>query len=388
MQNTKTSSHRHSDPSANAASASPIAYVLPTRNRPEALTRTLAALGALPPHSAEVIVVDNNSDRTPDAAHELENGIPVRLIRLDENAGAAARNVGAHASDPAASWIVMLDDDSNPTSDAFVRALARVPQDVLAVSADIHLPAEKRREDGGLPEVFIGCGAALRRDAFLAAGGYDPAFNYYAEEYDLAARLMLMGGRILFDPLFHVEHHKVTAGRDKGLILGRLIRNNGWVTQRYAPEDRRRAELRHLRARYRTIAAREGVTEGFGAGLLELRQTIRTQTRRAMTPEMHDRFTGAAQAIGAVQHAMWDRPFHNAAIISRGKNDWAVERALFESGVSIACDPADAEVLVVGTMSPGPMIDATLRAYRDYPGRRVLVPWLGAGVRGACSLAA
>lgn len=34
------------------------------------------------------------------------------------------------------------------------------------------------------------------------------------------------------------------------------------------------------------------------------------------------------------------------------------------------------------------MIDATLRAYRDYPGRRVLVPWLGAGVRGACSLAA
>jgi GT2 family glycosyltransferase len=352
------------------------------------LARTLDAIGALPPHDAEVIVVDNASDRVPDVAHELANGIGVKLIRLEENAGAAARNVGAHASDPRSRWIVMLDDDSHPVSTEFLSALARMPDDVLAVSADIHLPAERRREDGGLPEVFIGCGVALRRDAFLASGGYDPAFNYYAEEYDLAARLMLMGGRVTLEPSFIVHHHKVSTGRDKGLILGRLVRNNGWVSQRYTPESRRRAELRHNRTRYRAIAKKEHATAGFAAGLVELRRTIRAQTRRAMTLEMHDRFTGAAQALDAVQHAMWDRAFRTAAIIARGKNDWAVERALFESGVSAACDPSDAEVLVIGTMSPGPMIDATIRAHRDYPGRRVITPWLGAGVRRASGLAA
>ncbi|MBX3361383.1 MAG: glycosyltransferase [Phycisphaeraceae bacterium] len=365
-----------------------LAYVLPTRNRPEVLARTLAALGALPRHDAEVIIVDNDSDRVPQVARELANGIPVRLIRMDENAGAAARNVGVHASDPSAAWIVMLDDDSHPISTDFVGVLGGMAGDVLAVSADIHLPAERRREDGGLPEVFIGCGVAVRRDAFLASGGYDHSFNYYAEEYDLAARLMLMGGRVVFEHRFVVHHHKVTAGRDKGVILGRLIRNNGWVTQRYAPEERRRAELRNLRQRYRGIAIKERATEGFGAGLVELRRTIRGQTRRAMPVPLHDRFTGAAQALEAVRDAMWERAFRTAAIICRGKNDWAVERALFESGVSIACDPSEADALVIGTMSPGPMIDAAVRAFREFPERRVLTPWLGAGVRRVPGLAA
>lgn len=388
MRHTKTSSLRHSDSSANSAFSSPIAYVLPTRNRPEVLARTLAALGALPRHDAEVIIVDNDSDRVPEVARELANGVPVRLIRMDENAGAAARNVGVHASDPGAGWIVMLDDDSYPISTDFVGVLGGMAGDVVAVSADIHLPAERRREDGGLPEVFIGCGVAVRRDAFLASGGYDQAFNYYAEEYDLAARLMLMGGRVVFEHRFVVHHQKVTAGRDKGVILGRLIRNNGWVTQRYAPEERRRAELRNLRQRYRAIAIKERATEGFGAGLVELRRTIRGQTRRAMPTPLYDRFTGEAQASEAVRHAMWERAFRTAAIIARGKNDWAVERALFESGVSIACDPSEADALVIGTMSPGPMIDAALRAFREFPERRVVTPWLGAGVRRVPGLAA
>ncbi|MBX3315409.1 MAG: glycosyltransferase [Phycisphaeraceae bacterium] len=375
MQKTKDSSLRYSASSANSAFSSPITYVLPTRHRPEILSRTLAALGALPRHDAEVIIVDNASDRLPKVERTLANGIGTRVIGLDENAGAAARNVGVHASDPASKWIVMLDDDSHPISTDFVGVLGGMAGDVLAVSADIHLPAERRREDGGLPEVFIGCGVAVRRDAFLASGGYDHSFNYYAEEYDLAARLMLMGGRVVFEHRFVVHHHKVTAGRDKGVILGRLIRNNGWVTQRYAPEERRRAELRHLRARYRAIAEKEGVTEGFGAGLVELKRTIRGQTRRAMTPEMHDRFTGAAQALEAVRHAMWERAFRTAAVIARGKNDWAVERALFECGVSIACDPGEAEVLVIGTMSPGPMIDGVLRAAGEMRSQRIIAPW-------------
>lgn len=355
-----------------------LAYVLPTRNRPEILSRTIAALGSLPAHNAEVIIVDNASDQAPVVNRTLANGIGVRMIGLDENAGAAARNVGAHASDPGARWIVMLDDDSHPTTIGFLDALAHAPGDVLAVSADIHLPAQKRREDGGLPEVFIGCGVAIRRDAFLASGGYDHAFNYYVEEYDLAARLMLMGGRVAFDPSFVIHHYKVTSGRDTNLILERLIRNNGWVTQRYCPETERRAELRRLRTRYRAIAEKENALPGFTRGLLELRRTRAAQLRRQMPREIYDRFTGLAHARDAIRAAIWERPFRTAAIVARGKNDWAVESALFECGVSIAHDAAEADALVVGTMSPGPMIDAALRAVSEMPTRRVIVPWRAA----------
>lgn len=352
--------------------------MLPTRNRPEILSRTLAALGSLPAHNAEVIIVDNASDQPPKVERALANGIGVRVIGMDENAGAAARNVGVHASEPGARWIVMLDDDSHPVSIRFLESLANATSDVLAVSADIHLPAHKRREDGGLPEVFIGCGVAIRRDAFLASGGYDHAFNYYVEEYDLAARLLLMGGRVAFHPSFVVHHHKVTAGRDMNLILERLIRNNGWVTQRYCPEPERRAELRRLRTRYRAIAEKEDAVTGFTRGLLELRRTRALQQRRQMPREIYDRFTGLAHAREAIRAAIWERPFRTAALVASGKNDWAVERALFECGVSIAQDASEADALVVGTMSPGPMIDAAIRAGREMPTRRVIVPWRAA----------
>src|SRR5258706_488360 len=87
---------------------------------------------------------------------------------------------------------------------------------------------------------FAGGGVAIRRDAFLDLGGYDPSFGYYAEEYDLAARMLLAGFRIQFDRWFRVEHHKVWLNRSMDTILAHLVRNNGWVAQRYAPDEYRR----------------------------------------------------------------------------------------------------------------------------------------------------
>ena len=74
--------------------------------------------------------------------------------------------------------------------------------------------------------LFIGCGVAVRREAFRALGGYDTAFNYYAEEYDLAARMILAGGRVAFEQDFRVTHAKDARGRNMDLILARLVRNN------------------------------------------------------------------------------------------------------------------------------------------------------------------
>lgn len=370
-----------------------ISYIIPTRDRPERLSLTLHALAALKghPRSAEVVIVDNASQFPPTPPEQLANGLRVRTIYRSSNEGAASRNVAVEMADPASEWIVMLDDDSHPVDTGFIRRLIRAPADVAAVSADIYLPGLARRESGGLPEVFIGCGVAIRRQVFLELKGYDAAFNYYAEEYDLAARMMLAGYRIAFDPWFRVEHHKVASGRDMNTIMARLVRNNGWVMQRYAPEHARRQQIREQRTRYRAIATKEAALRGFGEGLLELRRTIQQQERRPMPQPMFDRFTGLAQAREALGAAHRVRPFSTARVVDEGKNGWVVRKALAELSVNVvnpwpyagdqhpAAELQDPEVLVIGSMSPGPMLDAYERRTLRLPGgptKRIIAPWV------------
>ncbi|MFM9995479.1 MAG: glycosyltransferase family 2 protein [Phycisphaerales bacterium] len=362
-----------------------ISYVMPTRDRPERLMQTLDALGALRGHDdgGEVVIVDNASRPPPEPPARLANGMAVRVISLSTNGGAASRNVGVGESAPRAEWVVMLDDDSYPADTGFLRRLGRMHPDVAAVSADIYLPGLARRESGGLPEVFVGCGVAIRRKVFLDLGGYDAAFGYYAEEYDLAARMIAAGLRIVFDPWFRVEHHKVAQGRDMNIILARLIRNNGWVMERYAPESLRRAMLRDLRRRYRAIARKESALPGYAQGLTELRRTIRAQARAPMPRELFERFMGLSQAREALHREMTAERFATAQVVDEGKNGWVVRRALAELGVRVINDPVDPhpltapDALVIGTMSPGPMLDAYERrtALPVRRGPRVIAPW-------------
>lgn len=355
-----------------------ISYVLPTRDRPERMQQTLDAIARLGDHAvcggAEVIVCDNASAVPPEVPAKLDSGVRVRLQRVGCNLGAAARNIGVELSSSKSQWIVMLDDDSAPRNADFAGALASQPDDVAAVMADIHLPVAGRREDGGLPEVFIGCGVAIRRSAFLEVGGYDHAFGYYAEEYDLAAKFLQRGWRVVFEPSFVVDHWKVTAGRDMNLILRRLVRNNAWVMQRYAPEDQRRSALREIRRRCRRIATRENALEGFAAGLRDVRSTLREQSRTPMEPELFDRFTGLTAARTALWAEFRSKPFRSAMIVDEGKNAWAVRQALAELGVTIVQDQ-DADVRVIGTMSPGPMLDALARGRGASADGRIIAPW-------------
>ena len=357
-----------------------LSYIIPTRDRPERLRATLDALAHLDPHDAEVIIVDNDSEQRALLPASIGD-MPVRTILLHENMGAAARNLASASA--RGEWLVMLDDDSHPLDVSFVRAIAEQPAEVWAVMADIFLARStsggcRARESGGLPEVFVGCGVAIRREIFESLGGYDPTFGYYAEEYDFSARLIRSGGLVAFEPEFRVLHHKESRGRDMGLILGRLVRNNGWVMRRFAPASERRERLRETLRRYHSIAQREEALRGYDAGLRELRRTIRTQARTPLTTGQWERFTGLAHARDAIQAALAERAFRTAAVVEEGKNCWAVVRALSEAGVRLCADRDDAEVLVIGTLSPGPLLDAVDRAGNPMHGQRVIVPWLGA----------
>jgi GT2 family glycosyltransferase len=363
-----------------------ISYILPTRDRPECLARTLAALGSLPAHEAEVIVVDNASEPGASVPTRLDNGIPTKALRRERNEGAAARNAGARASEAASEWLVMLDDDSHPMDLGHLRALNEQPADVAAVGAEIFLARTPggssiapalRREAGGLPEVPIGCGVAYRREAFLGAtiagtAGYDPRFGFYAEEYDLAARLILAGHRIVMDRRFAVMHEKTPAGRSMETILRRLVRNNAWVMRRYAPSPVRGAEVRRTMARYARIAWKERAVLGYVAGLAETVGTLHRQPRSEMNAAQWDRFTGKGACRRTLLRAWAERRFESAAIIAPGKNEHLVREALEEMGVRVVEEAGGAEALVVGTLSPGPALNAYEFLASD---PRVVAPW-------------
>jgi len=356
-----------------------LSYVLPTRDRPDVLHRTLDALAALGEHDAEIIIADNASREPPPVPTHLSNGIPVHLLRLARNHAAAARNLAAREVHRRSQWIIMLDDDSHPLDLGHLRAVAQASPDTAVIAAEIFLPPgrdaprHQTREQGGLPEVFIGCGVAVRTHLFNALAGYDDSFDYYAEEYDLAARLINAGHRIELDRRFRVLHEKNTAGRNFSRIVRNLVRNNAWVAQRYAPESERQAEIKRHITRYAAIAKKEHSLAGYSRGLIDLLTTLDAQPRREMSRGAWDRFTGLAACRAALARSHAVLPLRRVAIVARGKNDWAVVKALTELNIEIVHE-SDADTLVVGTLSPGPMLDAAERlTARDT--RRVVLPW-------------
>lgn len=352
-----------------------LTYIIPTRDRPEVLQRTLAQIASLGEHDAEVIIADNASQHVPQVGRELSSGVPVRLLRLRENHAAAARNLAAREASRRSQWIVMLDDDSAPLDLGVLRAVAQAAPEVAAVAAEIFLgpDAPTCREQGGLPEVFIGCGVAIRTRLFNTLGGYDSEFDYYAEEYDLAARLILAGWQITLDRRFRVRHEKITRGRDFSRIVRNLVRNNAWVAQRYAPERERLSEIRNHIARYAAIARKEHALAGYARGLTDLLGTLDAQPRTPMNQSQWDRFTGLA-ACRTTLHAQHARePFGPTAVVAPGKNEWAVRRILDELDIEVVPE-SEAKTLVIGTLSPGPMLDA-LDAWRTRDTRRILTPW-------------
>ena len=351
-----------------------VSYITCTRNRREELTRTILTLDALhkdAPNDAEFVIADNASDE-PITDWLPDTGMAVRVVRLDTNKAAAARNDAAETAEH--DWLVMLDDDSAPKGLGHLQAIARAGERTAALMADITLP-DGSRERGGLPEVLVGCGAAVRRSAYLDVGGYDPSFHFAAEEPDLCAKLISAGWHLEFDPWFRVLHHKTPANRDLNRMLRLLTRNQGVIIERTTPDaDRQFLRNDHIR-RCHWIAAKENALDGFAQGLAEFRAMRSGIDRRPMTQAHFDRFVGLHHAREAMRYAMETHPFDTACLSHEGKHAWAVRRAIEETGATIIDSPLHADRLVVATLSPGPMLDALADLYSVGMGYRTIAPW-------------
>ena len=206
-----------------------VTVVVVSRNRPDRLRETL------PHHRAPVIVVDNGSDRPLEVAG-------ARLIRLDENRGAAARNVGVEQADTP--FVAFADDDSYWTPGSLARAagLLRKHPGTALLTAQVRVGASGRLDpvSAAMAEAplgtppgapgpavlgFLSCAAVVRREAFLAVGGFQKRLFLYGEEALLAMDLAAAGWRLSYAPDLVVRHFPEQAGRDPRARRRRETRN-------------------------------------------------------------------------------------------------------------------------------------------------------------------
>jgi GT2 family glycosyltransferase len=232
-----------------------VTTVVMTRDRWPDLRRSL------PHHTGPVVLVDNGShDGTPSLvrAHFPH----VQVVELHRNLGASARNVGVqHAATP---LVAFADDDSWWADGALSRAgelFARTPR--LALVAGRTLVGEGEVEDPfcialaesplgtqpGLPGPsvlgFMACAAVVRRDAFLAVGGFDDVVFFMGEEERLALDLAAQGWALAYVRDV-VAHHHPSADRDPASCRRReelVWRNRLLVTVMRRPWRRVLAQL-------------------------------------------------------------------------------------------------------------------------------------------------
>jgi glycosyltransferase involved in cell wall biosynthesis len=168
----------------------------------------------------ECVVVDDGSP-APLQAVAAERG--VRLLRLETRSGPArARNAGVAATH--GEILVFFDADvrvhsetlrrfdehfrARPRVDAVMGSYDRAPADAGFVSQFKNLFHHYIHHNSRTEAwtFWAGCGA-VRRDAFVAAGGFDEA-RWAIEDIELGLRLRARGHRIDLDPTIQVTHLK------------------------------------------------------------------------------------------------------------------------------------------------------------------------------------
>ncbi len=374
--------------------------VIPTHNRRAVLDATLSRIEALPDRRCEIIVVDNGStDGTADLARRHPR---VRWIELGANLGAAARNVGAVAA--RGRLLLMLDDDSWPaetTVERLVDLFDSRPR-LGAVACRVRLADYPHRHDaGGVPGVFFNCGGAIRRSAFLQAGGFPIDYDYYVEEYDLCCRLWQRNWSVQPRGDMLVWHQRVTKNRDNNRMLRLLVRNNLRLWQRYAPDPMIDDLIEATIERYRRVALRENALDGFHAGLEEGRaETAGRKSRRCpLSVGQFENIFGLAAARRTLRTWADNHHVDNIAVWTRGKGceqllsllpsvsiraDAVYDRSgADQPWLSLpvrgedSFDPASVDGIVVGTLSPGVAEDLRQELDSRFNGLPVLsaAPW-------------
>jgi GT2 family glycosyltransferase len=231
-----------------ASAPAELVVIVPAYDAAPFLRRSLPALLRTEQNVPVVVVDAGSTDETGAVARELG----ARVVRLPAREGpAGARNAGVASVE--SELVLFVDADCTLHADAIARVLRafRAEPELVALcgSYDANPPERNffslymnlrhhdthqraRRE----PATFWGACGAVRRDAFLSAGGFD-AERYpwpEIEDIELAGRLRRFG-RLRLDPDLQVTHLKRWTFRSvvetdifrRALPWTRLVREQG-----------------------------------------------------------------------------------------------------------------------------------------------------------------
>jgi len=185
-----------------------ISVVIPAYNAARFLPETLRSVLAQTLQPDEVLVIDDGS--TDETAAIAEGFGPlVRVFRRQNSKLGATRNFGVEQA--ASEWIALMDADDLWAPDKLerqMRELAANPRADLCYTARIHFgedrgvnrgqsvvpvpAADQIREALFLNTTFLPSAVVVRRSAYLAVGGFDPAMRA-VEDWDLWMRLLEAG---------------------------------------------------------------------------------------------------------------------------------------------------------------------------------------------------
>ena len=204
--------------------AADVAVIIPTRGRWDILRLTLSALAGQTAQGFEtIVVVDGQDEDVPE--------LPGARVLLQAHAGpGVARNRGAGATDR--DVVLFLGDDMVPRRELVERHVERHrrrPEREVAVLGRIvwhpRVPRDRLHrwlewsnalfdfrdlerspaDEAGWPR-FYSSNVSMKRELFLAAGGFDPDFVFDYEDLDLGWRLGQCGMRLLYEREAVTEH--------------------------------------------------------------------------------------------------------------------------------------------------------------------------------------
>lgn len=224
---------------SSAPAAPRLSVIIPAHNAVATLRQSLASVFANRGVSYEVLLInDASTDHTEQIALEF----PCRVVSLHKNIMSAnCRNLGAQLA--RGEIIVFFDADQLMTPDTlagFARALDEHPgvhAIVGSLAPDTPMPGffsrfknfqhhythqTAEREGATLASGLV----ALRRDAFLGIGGFEPSFSGASiEDIALGYRMIRKGYRIRFEPSIQMVHLKAYTFRSmvRSDILHRAI---------------------------------------------------------------------------------------------------------------------------------------------------------------------
>ena len=209
-----------------------------TRNRPAETRRAVESCLAQTA-AVEVLVYDDASE---EPVAEALAGLDVTVTRMDDRVGyIPLRNRGAREA--GADVVFSLDDDAYfADADTVRRTLAVLGDRPGAFAAAVPFVERPRpglaaggvgRGPGTPVRNFIGCAHAVRREEFLAAGGYRELLVHQTEERDLCLRMLGRGRGVVVGA--GLVAHDYSPTRETGRLNFYGVRNTVLVTFLNAP---------------------------------------------------------------------------------------------------------------------------------------------------------